>query len=128
MNILLDTHAFIWFVEDDSRLPEKTKSIIENPKNTIYVSIVSIWEIAIKLSIGKLSISKSIESILENINSNGFELIAILPEDIITLTYLEFYHRDPFDRIIASQSINSKYKLVSIDEIFDKYNVSRIWN
>lgn len=128
MNLLLDTHTFIWFVEDDNRLSHQARSVIENPKNAIYISIVSLWEIAIKLSIGKLSINNTIDSVINNIQINGFELLPILPEDIITVSNLEFHHRDPFDRIIAAQSLNSKYKLVSIDEIFDKYKVSRLWN
>jgi len=128
MKLLLDTHAFIWFVDNDVRLLHKTKNQIEDINNTILISIASLWEIAIKISLGKLEISESIERIIELIADNGFEILPILPEHIIKISRLEFHHRDPFDRIIIIQGLNENLQIVSKDEIFDKYGVNRIWN
>jgi PIN domain nuclease of toxin-antitoxin system len=128
MKILLDTHIFIWFVEDDPQLLTNSKKIIENEKNVIYLSIASLWEIAIKLQLKKLSISRSIEEIVDLIRINGFELLPILPEHIIELTKLEFHHRDPFDRIIIAQCLSESFIPMSKDEIFDKYGIRRLWN
>ncbi len=128
MKLLLDTHAFIWFVENDSQLPEKTKLKIENPNNTILISIAALWEIAIKISIKKLDISVSIEKMINLLIQNGFEVFPILPEHIIQLCKLEFHHKDPFDRIIISQGLYNNVKIITKDEIFDKYNIKRIWD
>jgi len=127
MKILLDTHAFIWFVENDNLLPNKIKQFIEKPTNEIFLSIASIWEMAIKIQIKKLVIDKSIERIIELSTLNGFELLPILPEHIIKLTSLELHHRDPFDRIIIAQGLVENQQIVSRDEIFDNYNINRVW-
>ena len=127
MKILLDTHAFIWFVEDDSQLTDSTKRIIEKHTNEIYLSIASIWEIAIKMQLKKIDIKKTIEEIIDLVPLNGFELLPILPEHIIKLTTLDFHHRDPFDRIIISQGLAENQEIVSRDKIFDDYGVKRIW-
>jgi len=128
MKLLLDTQAFIWFVDNDDRLPNKKKQQIDNINNTILISIASLWEIGIKISLGKLEVSEPIERIVELIADNGFEILPILPEHIIKISRLEFHHRDPFDRIIVTQGLNEKIQIVSNDGIFDKYGVTRIWN
>jgi PIN domain nuclease of toxin-antitoxin system len=127
MKILLDTHSFIWFVEDDPRLTVGIKRIIEKPSNEIYLSIASIWEMAIKIQLKKLLINKSIEEIIDLAIKNGFELLPILPEHIIKLTTLDFHHRDPFDRIIVAQGLVENQEIISSDEIFDSYGIRRIW-
>jgi PIN domain nuclease of toxin-antitoxin system len=127
MKILLDTHAFIWFVEDDDQFPESLKRIIEKPSNDIYLSIASIWEMAIKIQLKKLDIDKSIKEIIELVSFNGFELLPILPEHIIKLSSLDFHHRDPFDRIVIAQGLVENQVIVSRDKVFDKYGIRRIW-
>ena len=127
MKILLDTHAFIWFVEDDDQFPESLKRIIEKPSNDIYLSIASIWEMAIKIQLKKLDIEKSIKEIIELVSFNGFELLPILPEHIIKLSSLDFHHRDPFDRIVIAQGLVENQVVVSRDKVFDKYGIRRIW-
>jgi len=128
MRILLDTHTFIWFAEDDSQLPRTVKEIIEIPSNEVFLSIASVWEIAIKMQLGKLNLSKSIGEIIESTSENGFELLPILPDHIIQLTSLDFHHRDPFDRIIIAQSLNEKLSIAGKDKAFDNYGITRIWN
>ena len=127
MKLLLDTHALIWFVEDKSELPRSIKNEIEQESNQIYVSMASLWEIAIKMKLGKLDLSKSIEEIMGATLQNGFELLPILPEHIVRLSALDFFHRDPFDRMIIAQGLDEQMTIVGKDEIFDSYGVHRIW-
>ena len=127
MRILLDTHTFIWFAEDDVQLDQTIKGTIEKSTNDIYLSIASIWEMAIKMQLKKLKIDKSIEDVIDLVTLNGIELLPILPDHIIKMTTLDFYHRDPFDRIIIAQGLVENFKIVSRDKIFDKYGVDRLW-
>lgn len=127
MKLLLDTHAFIWFVENDNNLPESVRNLIENIENEILISIASLWEIAIKASLNKLELKNNIESIIKNMSLNGFSILEILPEHIITVSKLPFHHRDPFDRIIIAQSLTENIKIVGRDIIFKEYNVDLIW-
>lgn len=128
MRILIDTQAFIWFVENDNQLPEKIKKELEVSENTIIISIASLWEMAIKMSLDKLHLSCTIEEMIDKIYLNGFEILPILPIHIIKLSRLEYIHRDPFDRIIISQSLSEDLQIVSSDGIFDDYEVRRKWN
>ncbi|MCA1760405.1 MAG: type II toxin-antitoxin system VapC family toxin [Bacteroidales bacterium] len=127
MKLLLDTHTFIWFVEDAPQLPANVKKLIENPQNEIFLSIVSLWEMAIKIQLKKLVISKSIEEIIHLLAQNGFILLPVIPIHIVRLSQLEFHHRDPFDRMIIAQGLTEQQKIVGKDIIFDKYNANRIW-
>lgn len=127
MRLLLDTHAFIWYVENDTRLPEATKIRVQSPDNEILLSIASLWEMGIKTSLEKLILKVSIVDITKMIYENGFELLPILPEHIVKNVSLEFYHRDPFDRMIIAQGLTENIEIVSKDEIFDQYNVKRTW-
>ena len=127
MKLLLDTHTFIWYVEDDARLPETTKEIIKSEENTLLISIASLWEISIKTSLNKLTLKASIEEIVNMVMENGFELLPILPGHIIKNNLLEYYHRDPFDRMIIAQVLFEEIVIVGKDEMFDKYGVTRIW-
>ncbi len=127
MQILLDTHAFIWFVEADPHLPTNLKKTLENQENEIFISMASIWEIGIKVSLDKLKINKSIEQIIEQAEMNGFQILPILPSHIVRLCTLEFHHRDPFDRLILAQCLSENQIIASTDTIFDAYGVKRIW-
>ena len=94
---LLDTHAFIWFVEEDTRLSEKARKAIEEKGIANFVSMASLWEIAIKISLGKLELKTPFPRIMEEIVKNGFKLLPITFEDTLTLTNLPFHHRDRSD-------------------------------
>src|SRR5438105_11815586 len=108
MSILLDTNAFLWFITDNSLLSESNGNYIENFSNTIYLSIASIWEIAIKFSIGKLeSTLSSFEIVFDEIEKNGIELLAISNDHLRLVSSLPFHHRDPFDRLIIAQSLTN---------------------
>jgi PIN domain nuclease of toxin-antitoxin system len=127
MKLLIDTQSFIWFVENDKQLPLKIKNELEDHNNTIIISIASLWEMAIKMSLGKLNLSCDIEKMIDKLYQNGFEILPILPEHIIKLSTLVYFHRDPFDRIIISQGLTENIPIVSSDEVFDEYNVKRKW-
>jgi len=128
MRILIDTQAFIWFVENDKQLPVNIKKELEDSGNSILVSIASLWEMTIKMSLDKLQLSCGIEEMIDRIYQNGFEILPILPFHIIKLSELGYFHRDPFDRIIISQSLYEDIQVVSSDRIFDEYGVRRKWN
>jgi len=128
MDLILDTHTLIWFINGDHQLPNKSIHLIQNLENKCFISIASIWEIAIKLSLGKLDLNGGFDEIAKIMTRYDFELLPITFNHIQTLLSLDFHHRDPFDRIIISQGLVEKLAIVSKDENFIKYNVTVIWN
>ena len=126
MDILIDTQAFIWFFEDNPRLPVSVKSLMER-NNRLIVSIASFWEITIKTSLGKLILSENIATVMDMALSNGFKIMPIEREHLIALSTLDLIHNDPFDRIIIAQSIAENMTLISSDSIFQKYPVNCVW-
>lgn len=128
MNYLLDTHTFLWFLEGNENLSDEARSAIENPNNISFISIASIWEIAIKLNLGKLRLDIKLEDLKTEIIKNGFEILPLDFEHIIKLSNLEAVHKDPFDRIIISQAICEKCTIISRDSNFNLYkNVNLLW-
>jgi len=127
MNQLLDTHALIWFLNGDAELSAKAKNAIENSSAVNFISIVSLWEIAIKISLGKLELKTPFIQIAEKIEDNGIQILPVTFEDTFILSTLPFHHRDPFDRIIISQGINNKMSILSKDAYFSNYDVEIIW-
>jgi PIN domain nuclease of toxin-antitoxin system len=122
LKYLIDTNILIWFIEENSKLPSSISEIINDDNSEIYISIVSLWEISIKLSIGKLELPKSLNEIFAEVFADDCFLILPLKQShILENLQLPFYHRDPFDRIIYAQSIKEKLTLLYTDEIFDKY-------
>lgn len=127
MRILLDTQAFIWFVENDKKLPKNVKYNIENYNNSIIISIASLWEMTIKLTLGKLKLNFSLEEMINKTAENGFEIMSILPIHLIKLSSLEMIHGDPFDRIIIAQGLAENIQIVTSDDVFEYYNINRLW-
>jgi len=127
MNLLLDTHTFLWFSDDNKKLSKNAKSLISDTENNCFISIGSFWEMAIKISLKKLKLKMDFKQMLEEIKKYDFMLLPIDFEHTVELTFLEFHHRDPFDRLLISQAKVENLPILSIDEIFDKYNVNRIW-
>jgi PIN domain nuclease of toxin-antitoxin system len=112
----------------DDKLSTIARSYIDDMDNDKYISVVSLWEIAIKISLGKLNLSGSFDSIVPaQIKLNGFEILPISMEHLISISSLPFHHRDPFDRLIISQSIVEKMPVVGRDPLFDLYSVTKIW-
>lgn len=127
MNLLLDTHVFIWFSEDRFELSAKAKQLIEDPHNVSFISISSLWEMAIKVSLGKLTINRSFERTMQAIEENGFEILPITFEHTLQVSQLPFHHRDPFDRILIAQSIVESIPIITADAAFGHYPTTLIW-
>lgn len=128
MDLLLDTHALIWFINGDNQLPNKSIEIIKNIEVRCFVSIASIWEIAIKISLRKLELNGGFDEISEIITRYDIELLPLTFDHIQKLLELDFHHRDPFDRIIIAQGLVEKMTIVTKDENFPKYGVQLIWD
>lgn len=124
--LLLDTHVFIWFSEDAPNLPVPVREKIESA-DSVYLSIASLWEIAIKISIGKLSLQTNYHDIEAGLISLGIELISISFADTTRLIDLPLHHRDPFDRLLIAQAIEHSLLLVSADAVFDAYPIQPFW-
>lgn len=131
MKYLIDTHIFIWFVENLSNLRQTARNLIEDNNSEIFISIASLWEISIKTSIGKLQINRRFEDIIDVLNDNSIEILPIDFAHTVENNKLPFHHRDPFDRIIVSQAIVENLDFISADSVFDDYlkgkSIKRIW-
>lgn len=127
MNLLIDTHALIWFITNNDRLPGKTKDIIENKENDCFVSIATYWEIGIKNSIGRLKLNTDLKSVFRIIEETGFDTLPITTNQILQNASLPFHHQDPFDRIIIAQAITEKMTIVTKDSQIENYNAPTIW-
>ena len=120
---LIDTHVLLWYIKGDDRLSANTISILDNPSNIIFVSKVCLWEIAIKLAIGKLSISIPFDDLESFLKDKEFEILDFEIEDLSTLITLPFHHADPFDRLMIAQAINNDFTFISDDSKFDPYPI-----
>ena len=128
MNILLDTHAFLWFVDDNPRLSQPARVLIESGESQPFLSVTSLWEIAIKISLGKLFLNQAYETFIpHHLALNGIELLNISLDHTSAVTVLPFHHRDPFDRLLVVQSNIENMIFVSADPVFDAYGVKRVW-
>lgn len=127
MNLLLDTHTFIWFFNGDDLLSATIKDLIIDISNRCFISIASIWEIAIKSSLNKLELHGSFDRISGFINENDIEILPITFAHIQMLLGLDYHHRDPFDRIIIAQALSEDLVLATKDGAFYKYGVNTIW-
>ena len=126
MQYLLDTHTFIWFIEDDKMLsPKAAKEIIEI-NNDCYLSIASLWEIAIKINIGKLILKVPFKDLISLIIENNIQILSIDFEHLQKLMTLELIHRDPFDRIIIAQAIVHNFTIIGNDKNFKYYPIKCI--
>ncbi len=128
MRFLLDSHTFIWFVTGNNRLSIKARQLIEIPDNLRFVSLVTLWEIAIKMSLGKLTMDDNFEQLIpQQLIENDMQLLPIEVPHLYQLVQLPFHHRDPFDRLLIAQSIVESLPFISRDSIFDSYPVQRLW-
>ena len=126
MNLLLDTHALIWFTEGIEKLSSKAKSEISNPSNNKLLSVASLWEIAIKSSKNKLEIKQTFKEINQFIALNNIQILGIEINHLSTLLTLP-YHGDPFDRLLISQAITENLSIISADRHFVAYPVQVVW-
>ena len=127
MKYLIDTHILIWYMDDKAKLPERIESIIDNPQNTICISIISIWEIVIKQCVKRLLISFQIDDIFDAIKNRDFRLIPIKQKHLNTNRGLPLIHGDPFDRLLVSTAISEKLILITSDKENKLYDVEWVW-
>jgi PIN domain nuclease of toxin-antitoxin system len=128
LKFLLDTHSLLWFLSGDASLSERVRRIIEHPDYDILVSIASLWEIAIKHSLGKLKLAQPFEELFPHqLAINSISLLEIRLGHVARVSSLPFHHRDPFDRLLTAQSLTEGIPLLSDDEVLDAYGLERIW-
>lgn len=121
MNYLIDTHILLWYVIGDKRVSDEMQTTIENKSNTIYLSNASLWEIAIKVSIGKLKLKGSLTDLKKYLLEKGFQLLEFDYDDLETLLTLPFHHQDPFDRLIGAQGKTKALEIITNDSQIKKY-------
>lgn len=127
MKYLLDTHTFLWFINDSQELKETIKKLLESNID-LWLSIVSLWEIAIKKSLRKLELPDSYEKFISNqLAINDIEILPITLKHLSRIINLPFHHKDPFDRLLIAQAIIEEVPIISKDQIFDSYSIERIW-
>ncbi len=123
MLLLLDTHILIWFLEGNKLLSKSRRQIISNPQNDVFVSIASLWETAIKISVGKLTLKQPLADVVKQIVVQDIEILPIMPEHTLQVSTLPFHHRDPFDRLIIAQAQIENLMIISDDSNFGSYGV-----
>ncbi|ANY79505.1 twitching motility protein PilT [Microvirga ossetica] len=124
MRILLDTHTLLWWLEGDPRIERQAQDLIADPANDILVSIASLWEIVVKVRVGKLE--ADIRDIVSAINAQGFETLEIRPEHLEDLVRLPMHHRDPFDHLLIAQAIAEGLTLLSEDQHVSAYPAAHV--
>src|SRR5438093_12207474 len=128
MKHLLDTHTLLWYTLADRRLSGTAKTLILDPANEILISPASYWEIAIKVSIGKLTLHQPYEDFIDAcLNKYGFTILPIDPRHTARVIGLPFHHKDPFDRLLVAQALVESIPIISNDAALDAYGITRLW-
>ncbi len=128
MRLLLDTHTLLWAVNDDARLSEQARALLEDTENSLFLSVVSLWEIAIKVTIGKLNLNSSFDNfVARGVVAKGVVLLPITEAHLSALVTLPLHYRDPFDRLIVAQALTEDLTLLSRDGNLTDYGVKLLW-
>ncbi|MBE9014325.1 type II toxin-antitoxin system VapC family toxin [Pseudanabaenaceae cyanobacterium LEGE 13415] len=128
MRLLLDTHAFLWFIEGSSDLSSGARTLIEDQNNQRFLSVASLWEMSIKVSIGKLEIGMTFTELVQRqVYENAIELLEIRSNHLDALVQLPFHHKDPFDRLLIAQSLAESMPIVTRDGAFRDYPATLLW-
>jgi len=128
MKLLLDTHTFIWWDSEPTKLSTKVLALCQNQENTLILSVASVWEMQIKSQLGKIKLNLPLEELIESQHKiNSIEILPITLEHILALEGLPSHHKDPFDRLLIAQANKERAVLVSCDSIFAEYPVSLLW-
>lgn len=129
MRILIDTHAFLWWAEGDRALPAKARKAIGEQENDCVVSLASVWELAIKVNLGKLKLATSVQRyVVDNLAANSFGLLDIRIAHVGMVETLPRHHGDPFDRLLIAQALTEELPVITADPVFRRYGVKRIWS
>jgi len=128
VRLLLDTHALIWFYLGDSRMSKAARLLIEDAANIKVVSPAAFWELAIKIGLGKYTLTESYDDFIQHaILDSGFQILPVEPRHTSVLIALPQHHKDPFDRLMIAQAMVEGIPLVSLDSDFDLYPITRLW-
>ena len=128
MKVLVDTHTFLWALIARSPPHAKAKQILRSNEHELVFSLVSLWEIAIKIKTGKLTtIGSSVAYIRDEMNGYGMQLLPIRYEHILALESLPHHHGDPFDRLLIAQALTESLPILSADRIFASYGIKLVW-
>ncbi len=128
MKLLLDTNAFLWFIEGSLRLSPHARALIEDEANEVFLSVASLWEIAIKVSLGKLHLVQPFEILIpQQLRLNGISLLDVTPDHVAGVITLPFHHRDPFDRLLIAQAQVEQMPILGDDPAFNAYPITRLW-
>ncbi len=128
MRVLLDTHSFLWFIGGSANLSRVARALIENDAYQPLLSMASLWEMAIKVSIGKLCLGQPLATLVpEQMRLNGVQFLPIEVTHVVAVADLPFHHRDPFDRLLVAQAMVEQLSIVSGDSSFDLYGIKRLW-
>jgi PIN domain nuclease of toxin-antitoxin system len=127
MRVILDTHAFIWWTEEPARLSPRVLTLCKDPGNDLFLSLVSLWEIQIKMQLGKLTLNQPLPVVIALQQANGLMLLPIIAQHIYELQNLPRHHGDPFDRLLIAQARVEEITLISHDDAFQQYAVDVIW-
>ena len=127
MNLLLDTHSVIWFLNGDNQLSNTASVLIRDVDNNRFLSIASLWEVAIKIKTGKLELDFLFADFEEKLRENAITILPVSFEHTKQLLDLELHHRDPFDRMIIAQSVTENLTIISKDKNFSLYPIKLLW-
>ena len=128
MRLLLDTHTFLWWINNDPSLSEPARIAIASELNECYLSLASCWELAIKASIGKLQLTKTVDRFIpEELAANDFQLLSIDFRHVAKVETLPFHHRDPFDRLLVAQALIEKMTVISAVTVLSEYGIKCLW-
>jgi PIN domain nuclease of toxin-antitoxin system len=128
MRCLLDTHTFLWAVNDNPQLSSPARNTIEDGDNELFLSMASLWEMAIKLNTGKLKLELPfLELAVQKPAAHGIQILQITPGHLDMVSSLPFHHRDPFDRLLVAQCLAEDIAVISRDDTLDSYGVQRLW-
>jgi PIN domain nuclease of toxin-antitoxin system len=127
MKYLLDTHTFLWILRAPEHLSPTVHRIVQDHRASIFLSIATPWEMAIKASLGKLDVADLLDGFDRLLADNGYLLLETKAAHVIRAGMLPLYHRDPFDRLLAAQALELDLPILSRDLIFDRYGLRRLW-
>jgi PIN domain nuclease of toxin-antitoxin system len=128
VKVLIDTHVLLWMIDDEQKLSKAAMNCLIHPEAELYLSCVSVWEIIIKSSLGKLSLASPIDEYIARwVPHYEINVLPIRINDVLEIQKLHDVHRDPFDRLIVAQALVEKMPVITKDAIFDQYPISRIW-
>ncbi|MBF0131399.1 MAG: type II toxin-antitoxin system VapC family toxin [Magnetococcales bacterium] len=128
MKIVMDTHVFLWWIWNSESLSNKSREILLDEDCECYLSVASMWELSIKVGLGKLTLAKPLDRFLsDHMANNGFCRLDITLPHVAGVSTLPFHHRDPFDRLLISQAMLERMPILGADKIFDAYGVERLW-